>query len=190
MGWEKKTFKLRDGESPGGWTAKPGNNVFAADRGAVRFEYPQNWIVEPAKDGSIHFYDKQPPDDDCTLAMSVMYLNDEIDWSGLPLNLMIRDMARRDKRPVLELGDVVEIRRERLYAAWTEVKFMDPKESREAFSRMCLAKWSNVQTLITFDYWLADAEKMIPVWDNVMESLVVCDYVELPFLPTRKPRRR
>lgn len=181
--WEKKTFKLKQDL---GWTAKPGNNVFAADRGAVHFEYPQDWITKPADDGSIRFHDKEPPDDDCTLAMSIMYLNDEIDWSGLPLNLMVRDLSMKDKRPVLWRGDVIEIRRERLYAAWTEIKFMDPKEVREAFSRMCLAKWSNVQTLITFDYWRKDEAKCAPVWDNVMESLVICDYVELPFLPTRR----
>ena len=42
--WEKRTFKLPEHH---GWTATEGFNVFIADRGAVRLNYPQDWVIKP-----------------------------------------------------------------------------------------------------------------------------------------------
>ena len=58
----------------------PGYNIFVADRGAVRFDFPRDWIIEPGENGSIKFHDKKPPDDDCTLQITVMYLPDGVDF--------------------------------------------------------------------------------------------------------------
>ncbi|HLX65275.1 MAG TPA: hypothetical protein VKX17_28660 [Planctomycetota bacterium] len=176
--WQKKTFKLKPNH---GWTAKPGNNIFAADRGALKFEFPSSWLIKPGKDGEIQFRDKPEPDDNATLAASVNYLNDRIDWSGVPLLEMIRDLAKHDKRKPFFIGDAIEIRKRHLHAAWTEIHFMDPNEKREAHGRMCVAVQSNVQVLITFDFWHSDRERMIPVWNDVMETLVVGDYIANPF---------
>ena len=43
--WEPKIFKLPQNH---GWTARPGNKIVVADRGALRFEIPQNWVVAPS----------------------------------------------------------------------------------------------------------------------------------------------
>src|SRR5215210_1801244 len=75
--WQKRTLKLRDDHT---WSGRPGCRVFVADRGAVRFDFPQDWIVIPQAD-SIRFHDKQPPDDDCVLGVSYLRLP-PIDWSG------------------------------------------------------------------------------------------------------------
>lgn len=174
--WSRKTLKLKKNH---GWSAKPGYNIFAADRGAVRFDFPKHWIVKPGDDGSIRFTDRQPPDDNCTLAVSVMYLPD-LDWSGLPLSFLVEQIARQDRREVLGRGEMVEVRRPRLDAAWTELRFQDPHENRAARSRICLARWSNIQPLITFDFWEEDASRFTPVWDEVLKTLVLGDYVEDP----------
>src|SRR5690349_13517915 len=76
--WTKKTLKLKKNH---GWQSRPGYNIFVADRGAVRFDFPRSWIIEPGENGSIKFHDKKPPDDDCTLQITVMYLPDGVDWS-------------------------------------------------------------------------------------------------------------
>src|SRR5712691_7502007 len=94
--WKKQVVKLKDDH---GWRAKPGHKIFVADRGAVRFDIPENWYVEPGDD-SIRFNDKKPPDDDCLLQMSVMYLNGEIDWTGFPLTRCIEEALLSDTRGV------------------------------------------------------------------------------------------
>ena len=67
--WRKQVFDLPQNH---GWTAKPGNKVFIADRGALRFEIPQDWLVEPNRK-SVKFRDAKPPDDTMGLEVSVIY---------------------------------------------------------------------------------------------------------------------
>ena len=45
--WKKDKIKLRKNHT---WQGKPGYKIFVADKGAVRFNYPQTWVVEPASD--------------------------------------------------------------------------------------------------------------------------------------------
>jgi hypothetical protein len=97
--WQKKTRKLRDRHY---WTAQPGCNVFVADRGAVRFDFPQEWVIVPGSD-SINLHDKPPPDDDCVLAVSYLRLP-PVDWSGLPLASLVEQTTKDDTRPVYERG--------------------------------------------------------------------------------------
>lgn len=61
MIWQKRTIKL---EKDFPIQAKPGNNVFVANRGNVYFEYPRSWIVKPS-DNSVCFHDAEPPADNC-----------------------------------------------------------------------------------------------------------------------------
>src|SRR4051812_33266125 len=81
--WHKQTFKLPANLDLGP-LAKPGYNVFIADRGAVGFCYPKDWIVRPGK-SSIEFHDREPPDDDCVLQVSVHRLPPvKGGWGQLP----------------------------------------------------------------------------------------------------------
>ena len=41
--WEKRTLQLPENH---GWTARDGYNVFVADRGMVRLDFPEGWIVK------------------------------------------------------------------------------------------------------------------------------------------------
>jgi hypothetical protein len=89
--WKKQTLKLKSNHS---WKASAGYRVFVMDRGAVRFNIPQNWIIEPESD-CIAFYDKKPPDDNCKLAVSYLGLPD-VNWSDLPLTLLIESIIKGD----------------------------------------------------------------------------------------------
>ena len=173
--WDKKTLALRDNHT---WKAPPGYQVFVADRGAVRFNFPQKWVVEPGAD-CIALCDRKPPKDDCRLAVSYLRLP-PLDWSGLPLAELITTTVEDDRRNVLARGEIITVPREGVELAWTEIRFLDLPANREAFSRLALARGSNLQALITFDYWAEDAQRLAPVWDEVMRSVELGRYVADP----------
>jgi hypothetical protein len=180
--WSKRTLKLQAHHQ---WRTKPGYKIFVADRGAVRLDFPESWVVVPGDD-SIKFHDKTPPDDDCTLQLSVMRLP-PADWSGLPLSRLVREIIDHDTRAVFHRGEIVDVRRRDLELSWAEVRFIDPNERREAHSRTCLARQANIQPLITFDYWADDAPRLAPVWDEVLRSLRLGLNIEDPsFGETRR----
>lgn len=164
--WKKQTLKLRDDHT---WRSKPGCKIFVAGRGAVRFDFPADWVVVPATD-SIELYDKNPPDDDCRLAVSYLELP-PIDWSGLPLRFLLEQANQGDPRPIHHRGEILESRRGNLEIAWRELQFVDPVCRREARSHFCLARKGKIQALITFDYWASDAERCLSVWNTVLETL-------------------
>jgi len=173
--WEKETLKLKKHH---GWKGKDGYRIFVADRGTMRFNFPEDWKVVPGDD-SINFHDKQPPDDDCRLAVSFMRLP-QIDWSGLRLSALVQQVLDGDERDVEQTGRIVEEQRGDLELAWAEVRFTDANEKREAFSRICLGRESNIQCLITFDFWADDADRLTLVWDEVLRSLELARYVSDP----------
>ena len=180
--WEKTTLNLPPGH---GWKAKPGYNVFVADRGAVRFDFPAHWVVLPGKDGSIRFHDKRPPADDCVLAVSVIRLPPvQGGWEALvPLEALVAEAVKRDGRGATPVGEVVKVSRPDLELAWAELSFIDPNEKRPARSRCCLARARGVQPLITMDYWESDAGQVTPVWDEVLRTLQVGVPVGNPMSP-------
>ena len=173
--WKKELFKLHPKHR---WTPKPGYRIFVADKGAVRFSFPQAWVMVTDQ-RSIQFYDRQPPDDDCRLEVSVMYLPAR-DWTGLPLSKLVQEVVDGDHRDVLGRGEIHDMRRPGLELAWTEIRFIDPDEQRAARSRICLARRDNIQPLITFDFWADDAARLGTVWNEVLRSLQLGEYVEDP----------
>jgi len=173
--WEKDELSLHPRH---GWRARPGCKIFVADRGAVRFDYPQDWLVLPDED-SVKLYDKEPPDDDSRLAVSYLRLP-PIDWSGLSLAALVEAGMRGDERPIHTWGPIQEMRRGDLELAWREVGFVDPLAKREARSRMCIARRSNLQCLITFDFWASDLPRCGVVWDTVLETLELGSFIADP----------
>ena len=177
--WDKRTIKL---SQPHGWHSRPGYNVFVADRGAVRFDFPEDWLIVPDENGTIKFHDRQPPDDDCTLAMSVMYLPPG-DWSRVTLAMLVEQVVASDRRTLTERGPVQKGTRSDLDLAWVEVRFNDETQGdRPARSRTCLARAENVQPLITFDFWESDAAKFGPAWDEILRTLRVAEPILDPTL--------
>lgn len=162
-----------------GWKAKPGHKIFVADRGAVRFDFPADWEVIPGDD-SICLYDRRPPDDDCLIQVSVMHLPAEVDWSRLPLEPLVRDIVENEERQVIETGEFMNVKRQDLELCWTQITFFATNESRNAYSRICLARGNNIQPLITMEMWPEHCEKYSPVWDEVLRSLQLGNYIRDP----------
>jgi hypothetical protein len=178
--WTKETLRLKERH---GWRARTGFKIFVADRGAVRFDIPQDWVMVPGPD-SFEFRDRPQPDDDCLLQLSLMRLNPQIDWSGLPVATMLEEVLAADERRILSRGETIKEARPAFELAWTELRVIDPGELREACSRACLARGGSVQPLITMDFWPEHSGRFCPVWDEVLRTLQLGAYIEDP---TRGP---
>ena len=167
--WEREHLPLPDDHH---WKVRDGYKLFIADRGALRFAIPGDWIVTPGSD-SIRFTDREPPDDDCLLQASIIHLPPGIDWTGLPLMKLLDDMIATDSRKL----------------AWIESSFIDPIGKREARDRACFARGYDLQAFITMDYWPEHRQRFIPVWDEVLRSLRLGEYVEdISGRPAQRPR--
>jgi hypothetical protein len=174
--WTTKKLPLKEGH---GWKAKPGYSIFVADRGAVRFDVPRNWVAVP-QSRSFQFYDRPQPDDDCRLEVSVLYLPPGIDFSDLPVDKALAEVMADQFRDAIARGEIVRARRPDLELAWVEARYIDPVQLREACTRTCVARRGVIQPLITMDFWASDAERFIPVWDEVIRSLQLGVYVKDP----------
>src|SRR5690348_10549932 len=55
--WSQSRHKLATRHA---WKARPGYQIFVAQRGAIRFDVPRDWVVIPEK-MSYKLCDRQPP---------------------------------------------------------------------------------------------------------------------------------
>ena len=131
-------------------------------------------------ENSFNFHDRQPPDDDIHMEVSIMRLP-PIDWSGLPLRDLIPTAIQGDERDIQWRGEIQEQRNGDVEIAWLESMFIDRQETeREARTRLCLARCNNIQALITMEYWPDDAAGATKAWDDVLASLELGLPVEDP----------
>jgi len=174
--WTKQTLRLKDRH---GWKSKPGYAICAIDRGAIRFDYPNDWDVSADSD-SLKVRDRPEPDDNCVLAVSQMHLPREL-ADQVPLRDLVAASVDNDERDVRGRKDIIEISREDgIELAIGEISFVDPTEKREAFSRLAIARGSGVYCLITFDFWADDAAKCEPAWQEALRSLTLGMRIEDP----------
>jgi hypothetical protein len=174
--WVKQTVKLKENHT---WRSKPGYNIFVVDRGAVQMYYPERWVVKPASD-CIKFHDREPPDENCVLGLSYLRLPPHIDYSGLPLSQLLQTATKDDRRNLRLSGKVIQLQRSHLEIAWTEARFIDPKLQKEAIAYFALARGARLQCLLTFDFWPGDFLWARPVWDEVLRSIQLGNYLQDP----------
>jgi hypothetical protein len=194
--WERREFNLPDNH---GWTAKPGNRVFVANQGAVRFEVPNTWTLDmPKGSKSFQFFDGKPPNDDIRLDVRVMYLaasRPDVDWSQLqpweepPIADWLKKNIADDEREPTRVGNPLTIRVGDTTIVWAEMDFIDPVEKRPAHTRLCYAMKASAALLaiIAMDYWDDHSGRAKAAWSDILGTLKVGDYMESPF---RGPGRR
>ncbi len=85
--WTKRELWMDENH---GWRCKPGYTIFVADRGAVRFDVPETWVVEADAEG-VKIHDKPPPDDNARIQLSIFIPPPVVGWDGLPLATMLAD---------------------------------------------------------------------------------------------------
>lgn len=164
---QPKTLRLQDNHT---WKAPDGYKIAMLDRGAVSFNIPESWVVG-SLEPTFELNDLPPPDDNARISVSFWHLPKGVDWSGLPLVPMLNEGLKDTDHDILEQGEITRSSRTDLEMIWIERRFMDPEEHREAFTRHLLARGFDVQAFISCDFWVDDAEKIRPVWDEVMRSL-------------------
>src|SRR5947209_8364970 len=169
--WQKKDLKMAPDH---GWRAKPGHKIFVADRGAVRFDFPEDWIMTPGESSCVF----KDGGDNCVLEVSHWRLP-PVDWSKLPLIPLLLDIQSREGCPTTE-EEIVHVQRPDVELAWAERTYIDPGEKRPAIARTCLARGQNVQALITFAFWPEDRGRFTPVWDEILRSLQLGMYIADP----------
>lgn len=177
--WEKVTRPMPSGHQ---WKCSAGHNLFIADRGAVRFEFPEKWITKPDAEGTIGLHDRTPPDDDCALRVSILRLPPvaavELD-RALPLDGLVQASVARDGRGTQWDGVLHRVTRPDVQIVWAHMTFTDPESKRAARSRLCLSRARGIQPLITMDYWDDQAKVYEPVWDHVIKTLRVAAPVDV-----------
>lgn len=191
--WRKGVFDLPHDH---GWTAKPGNKVFIADRGALRFEIPQGWLVEPSR-RSVKFRDAPHPDDTMVLEVTIFYAGYgmNIDWSSLPLHQLIKDVTsddastrrgrasrRRRGREGTKRGSPITVKLGNLEMAWIESEFFDPGEKRPANSIQAITRDSqkSIHALLTLSHWPEDTQRAKSVWNDVLGTLKMGEHFDSP----------
>lgn len=166
---QPRKMRLRDDHT---WTAPDGYKIVVLDRGAVSFNIPEKWFLAKLEP-TIEIHDAEPPNDNTRISVTFWRLPPGIDWTGLPLMKMMADASAGERKEIqiLARGELVRSPRTDLELVWTEHRFLDPVEKREAYSRMTIARGWDVQVLITFDFWVDDAEKIQPIWEEAIRSL-------------------
>lgn len=168
--WNKKSFRLKEKH---GWKSKPGHAICVIDRGGIRFDYPVGWGVS-VEDIQINVRDRPQPDDNCVLSVSRMHIPTEL-ADQLPVSELAQGATSTEEEGELLETKVVApgLRADGVELAYTETRYMERKEKKEAFLRLAVARGSGVYCLITFSFWAEDLVKFDPVWKEALRSLTL-----------------
>ena len=176
---DRQTFQLPKRHR---WQAKEGNQIFVANKGDVRFEFPAGWVFDRTSGGkgkSVRFYDGDPPDDNIRLEVSVIHVPDPRAFSAPLADVLdgsIRDIGencRRSKAFAMQLPQHD--------LALLDLEYIDPVEKRAAHSLFCLARGAGIHALISLDYWPEDAPVALAAWEDVIGTLHLGEHLEHPF---------
>ena len=163
---EHQSLKLKPNHK---WKSKPGYSICVIDRGAVRFDYPSDWVVKP-DEGSLHLHDQEPCVESCDLGVSIFRVPMAA-VRDLNMDDMLRGTLAGEREPY-EQSETRRIVRGGLEIVWLEQRYVDKEYGRDARFRVALARETAV-CLISMNYWSAQAERLEPVWDEVLASLVM-----------------
>lgn len=153
------------------WTAPEGYKILMVDRGLVSFNLPADWYIHAMDPFDIR--DKAPPDETCHLQATLYRAPAGVDWSGLPLISLMEKVIQGAHKDILERSPIQKHPRTDIEIVWFQQRFIDKEEKRPAFSRIAMARGQTVHVLFTFDYWVDDAAKLEPVWEEVMRSVML-----------------
>lgn len=176
----QKTLRMKENHT---WKAPKGYKIFVMDRGAVSFNIPASWHLAKLEP-NVEFNDQPPPDDEARLSVSYWRFPPDIDWTGLPLAPLLAQSISGSEMQVLERSEIIRLPRTDLEIVWTQHRFLDPVEKRDAFSRFALARGFGIHVFISCDFWVEDAPRIQPVWNEALRSLQLGRVIEDP---TRGP---
>ena len=176
-----------------GWrTTSPKNSLFVADRGAVQFEFPREWIILPPRNDSIMIQDKPYPEENMRFIVSVgqlmmgdgvgegvplRRLGESVEW-GLPIDEAFMASRTKPDDELLEVGKLRLANSPSFEAAWRQVAYIDKEENRKLISRTCIARATSTCGVITLDFWPEYASRANRVWRLMLATLKIGEYIE------------
>jgi hypothetical protein len=159
-------FKLKDKHN---WKSKAGYSICVLDRGLVRFEFPEHWVVKPEAN-AVHLHDRPPSLESCDLGVSIFHVPAEA-VRGFDLDQALRDSLDRDRKSD-EQSEIYHVARADHDIAWLEQRYRDAEHgNRDARFRVALVR-GPVMCLISMNYWAERAGRLEPVWDHVLATLI------------------
>jgi hypothetical protein len=182
-----KAFVIQP-DQRGTWKARPGYRILIMDQGAVRFDFPKDWLAG-LDSKYVRIVDREPPDDRCSLLVSCRTISPSV--AGYPVRELLQEVTREDEgqRRIIDRGPIVTLFRQPMEAAWRQMRFVDPLLLQDAHTRVCLARGGRTLVTIVFDFWAKDEVRLHEMWTTLMETLVVGDYIEDPNTGRKREQR-
>ena len=152
------------------WRPQKGWKTIVLDRGAVQFDYPRSWFVEPTT-GSVALFDRKPPADANRLEVSY-FRTRPIDWSELSIADLVDNVTSKPRENAT-CGPLREEIRGGIELAWRDTHFRSDASGARACFRVCVARRGGVHCLITYEFWGADQTLCDSVWETVLDTLAL-----------------
>ncbi len=144
--------------------------ILILDRGNVELGVPRGWSVEPDSEGFLKLKD---PTDSYLLEVSYLQLPPLLP-SAPPVDERLR-LVLKDTPEAAGHSPIVVSERPGMRLAWAEYTYhcedTDRGEQRQARGRWLLAANEIFQALLTYYYWVDDADGAVAVWEKIVETL-------------------
>src|SRR5213075_734687 len=101
----------------------------------------------------------------------------------------LEEWVKGEDRQVLQRGEAIGFHRWPLEAAWLQLRVVDPAFCREKSTRVCVARADRTQALIVLDFHPEDDQFLDGIWNTLMDTLAVGDYIADPTTGRRRMRR-
>ena len=144
------------------WKAAPGCRILVIDGGAVRLDFPGDWIAFPTA-RHIALIDRLPPATRFTVGVSWRRLSHAM--AAVPLDYLLSEILIGEQREVIRRGDIHRTFRFPLEIAWIQLRLV------EGCTRC-------TQAVILFDFQPNDELAVFDVWETLLSTLVVGDYIQ------------
>jgi hypothetical protein len=176
--WEKRTLKM---DSKHTWRATPGHKLCVMNQGALQIEYPEGWIIKP-EGQSLSLHDREPPDDDMVLQVSVLQFPPLKETRPGVKELLLQSIGRG--HAVAE-DDVRVHPRKDVMIVWLEYREIDSKEQREAVWKHGVCHTGTIYGILSFGHWPDKEEEATQFWEHLLNTLIMDRFVEDPRLGPR-----
>lgn len=153
-----------------GWHTRTGCRTIVLDRGAVQFDYPRSWMVDP-RAASVALLDRKPPNGN-RLEVSCLRLPPR-DWSRLPVADLVDEVTSKPRKHVVR-GPLREEIRRSIEIAWRDSTFV-PEQAWLAHHavclRVCIARLGSVHCLLTYEFRCLHRARCDDAWNTVLDTL-------------------
>lgn len=171
-----------------GWTSEPDCQVFLADRGAVRFDFPKGWVIEPGDGGTIKIQNRESHGADCCLKMNLFYLREDLDWSGISVSRVLDEvLKKRNPGEILETAPTQRTNRDGLEMAWSGTRYRDRDRTREYWFRALVGRKWNIQPIFTYSYLEPPTPTIRGMWDILLKTLILGTTSKTPLSESADP---